>query len=191
MSTNRVLSNLKIRTSQILVQAFFLLMLAGAALGILSLRANNMALERVANNQRLGAMLYDAINGYKNVHATLGQAIISFAVNSDQQSYAVSQAWGGITNSALSAQSREQSDGSNQVNRAVSGMDCVVQQNADLVEEAAAAAGSLQEQTARLADAAALFRLGEVKGTHRDVLGAPGDGAACSLANPVAVLQIT
>jgi len=35
----------------------------------------------------------------------------------------------------------------------------VVQQNAALVEEAAAAAGSLQEQAARLAEAVAVFKI--------------------------------
>ncbi|OZI78063.1 methyl-accepting chemotaxis protein, partial [Bordetella genomosp. 2] len=46
----------------------------------------------------------------------------------------------------ISAASEEQSGGIDQVNRAVSQMDEVTQQNAALVEEAAAAAGSLQEQ---------------------------------------------
>jgi len=43
-------------------------------------------------------------------------------------------------------------------------MDEVTQQNAALVEEAAAAAGSLQEQALRLADAVAVFKInaGEV-----------------------------
>ncbi|CAM4419510.1 hypothetical protein L540_11425 [Bordetella pseudohinzii] len=43
-------------------------------------------------------------------------------------------------------------------------MDEVTQQNAALVEEAAAAAGSLQEQARQLADAVAVFKLnaGEV-----------------------------
>ncbi|WP_054516769.1 methyl-accepting chemotaxis protein, partial [Achromobacter xylosoxidans] len=51
----------------------------------------------------------------------------------------------------ISAASEEQSSGIDQVNRAVSQMDEVTQQNAALVEEAAAAAGSLQEQAQRLA----------------------------------------
>ncbi|CUJ44730.1 Ribose and galactose chemoreceptor protein [Achromobacter xylosoxidans] len=50
------------------------------------------------------------------------------------------------------------------MNRAVSQMDEVTQQNAALVEEAAAAAGSLQEQAQRLAEAVAVFKInaGEV-----------------------------
>ncbi|WIP04795.1 Tar ligand binding domain-containing protein [Bordetella pertussis] len=64
----------------------------------------------------------------------------------------------------ISAASEEQSSGIEQVNRAVSQMDEVTQQNAALVEEAAAAAGSLQEQAQRLAEAVAVFKIntGEV-----------------------------
>ncbi|MDR6599160.1 methyl-accepting chemotaxis protein-2 (aspartate sensor receptor) [Achromobacter deleyi] len=64
----------------------------------------------------------------------------------------------------ISAASDEQSTGIDQVNRAVSQMDEVTQQNAALVEEAAAAAGSLQEQAERLAQAVAVFKVnaGEV-----------------------------
>ncbi|VFR17723.1 Methyl-accepting chemotaxis protein I (serine chemoreceptor protein) [plant metagenome] len=64
----------------------------------------------------------------------------------------------------ISAASQEQSTGIEQVNRAVTQMDEVTQQNAALVEEAAAAAGSLQEQAVKLAEAVAVFRLqgGEV-----------------------------
>ena len=55
--------------------------------------------------------------------------------------------------------SREQSAGIDQVNMAIVQIDQVTQENAALVEEAAAAAASLQEQAAKLAEAAAGFRL--------------------------------
>ncbi|MFC4274297.1 methyl-accepting chemotaxis protein [Achromobacter aloeverae] len=61
----------------------------------------------------------------------------------------------------ISAASEEQSSGIDQVNRAVSQMDEVTQQNAALVEEAAAAAGSLQEQAQRLAEAVAVFKINQ------------------------------
>jgi methyl-accepting chemotaxis protein len=53
----------------------------------------------------------------------------------------------------------EQADGIGQVNAAVSQLDQTTQQNAALVEETAAAADSLKEQSARLSDAVAAFRL--------------------------------
>ena len=55
--------------------------------------------------------------------------------------------------------SREQENGIEQINQAVSEMDTVTQQNAALVEEAAAAAQSLQEQSERLAQVVSVFRL--------------------------------
>lgn len=59
----------------------------------------------------------------------------------------------------ISSASREQSDGIEQVNRAVGEMDQVTQQNAALVEEAAAAAQSLRDQSGALRDAISGFTL--------------------------------
>ncbi|MDN2697572.1 methyl-accepting chemotaxis protein [Janthinobacterium sp. SUN073] len=55
--------------------------------------------------------------------------------------------------------SHEQSAGIEQVNQAISQMDQVTQQNAALVEEAAAAASSLQDRAVELVDVVAVFRL--------------------------------
>ena len=60
----------------------------------------------------------------------------------------------------ITAASLEQSDGIEQVNQAVTQMDQVTQQNAALVEEAAAAADSLQDQAKQLAQAVSVFRIG-------------------------------
>ncbi len=59
----------------------------------------------------------------------------------------------------IASASREQSDGIEQVNQAIGQMDQVTQQNAALVEEAAAAAASMQDQAATLAEAVSIFRL--------------------------------
>ncbi|KVX22844.1 hypothetical protein WL03_05820 [Burkholderia ubonensis] len=59
----------------------------------------------------------------------------------------------------IAAASEEQSGGIDQVARAVTQMDEVTQQNAALVEEAAAAAQSLDEQAARLRETVAVFQL--------------------------------
>ena len=59
----------------------------------------------------------------------------------------------------ISHASREQSAGIEQVTQAVGQMDDVTQQNAALVEEAAAAAESLEEQAGALVEAVSLFRL--------------------------------
>jgi methyl-accepting chemotaxis protein len=59
----------------------------------------------------------------------------------------------------ISAASREQSIGIEQVNGAIAQMDQVTQQNAALVEEAAAATESMQEQAHSLAQAVSVFKL--------------------------------
>ncbi|TCG05099.1 hypothetical protein BZM27_36275 [Paraburkholderia steynii] len=58
----------------------------------------------------------------------------------------------------IASASSEQSRGIEQVNQAISQMDEVTQQNAALVEEAAAAAGSLEDRVEAVRAAAAVFR---------------------------------
>ena len=59
----------------------------------------------------------------------------------------------------IAAASDEQNRGIQQVRQAVTEMDNVTQQNASLVEEASAAAASLEEQAARLTQAVGAFRI--------------------------------
>jgi methyl-accepting chemotaxis protein len=60
----------------------------------------------------------------------------------------------------ISAASVEQAGGIEQVGAAVSQLDRATQQNAALVEESAAAAESMRQQAAKLAETVAVFRLG-------------------------------
>jgi methyl-accepting chemotaxis protein len=60
----------------------------------------------------------------------------------------------------IAAASQEQSAGIDQVNNAITNMDEVTQQNAALVEQAAAAAVSLQHQAIELTEATSQFKLG-------------------------------
>ncbi len=59
----------------------------------------------------------------------------------------------------ISAATDEQSKGIEQVNRAVGQMDSITQQNAALVEEAAAASRLLEDQGRQLIAAVTIFRL--------------------------------
>jgi methyl-accepting chemotaxis protein len=63
--------------------------------------------------------------------------------------------------SEISAASAEQSTGIEEINRAITQMDEVTQQNAALVEEAAAASQSLQEQADKLASVVGAFKLAQ------------------------------
>jgi methyl-accepting chemotaxis protein len=60
----------------------------------------------------------------------------------------------------ISAASQEQSAGIDQVNQTVMQMDETTQQNAALVEEATAAARSMEDQANQLTEAVAVFRTG-------------------------------
>ncbi len=68
--------------------------------------------------------------------------------------------------SEISMASGEQSSGIAQVNDAISHMDSATQQNAALVEEAAAAAQSLQDQALRLQQAVSVFKIERHSGYH-------------------------
>ena len=59
----------------------------------------------------------------------------------------------------ITTASEEQREGIEQVNMAITQMDSVTQQNAALVEQAAAAAASMQDQAARLSDVVGVFKL--------------------------------
>jgi len=67
----------------------------------------------------------------------------------------------------ISAASSEQSAGVGQVGEAITQMDQATQQNAALVEQMAAAAGSLSSQAQELVDAVAFFKLSQGQGSVR------------------------
>ena len=82
----------------------------------------------------------------------------------------------------ISSASTEQTHGIEQVNQAIAQMDHVTQQNAALVEEAAAAAGSLQDQATGLAQVVSVFKLNEQPGLLRR----PAAAATARAAAPAA-----
>ena len=84
----------------------------------------------------------------------------------------------------ISSASLEQTAGIEQINQAVVEMDNVTQQNAALVEEAAAAAEAMKEQAARLSAAMAVFRI-DAAGQAGE---APQQGVAFAQRAPQALL---
>jgi methyl-accepting chemotaxis protein len=60
----------------------------------------------------------------------------------------------------ISSSAHEQTSGIEQVNQAIVQLDNVTQQNAALVEEAAAAADSLNQQAGRMVEVVSIFKLG-------------------------------
>jgi methyl-accepting chemotaxis protein len=75
----------------------------------------------------------------------------------------------------ISASANEQTSGIDQVNQAITQLDNVTQQNAALVEEAAAAADSLNQQAERMVEVVSVFKLadGSAQGVVRRVMDAP------------------
>ncbi|MTW33145.1 methyl-accepting chemotaxis protein [Pseudoduganella danionis] len=86
--------------------------------------------------------------------------------------------------SEIANASQEQSAGIEQVNHSIIEMDAMTQQNAALVEEAAAAAQSLQDQANELARVVSIFKLTE--GDERSVAAYQPAAAAKVVAKPVA-----
>ncbi|MET3131154.1 methyl-accepting chemotaxis protein [Oxalobacteraceae bacterium GrIS 1.11] len=91
----------------------------------------------------------------------------------------VSSIIGEITNAG-----QEQSSGIEQINQAITQMDAVTQQNAALVEEAAAAAASLQDQASTLAQVVSAFKINLAHAPARPVLSGPARPASVT-ARPV------
>ncbi|WP_069265699.1 methyl-accepting chemotaxis protein [Paraburkholderia nodosa] len=89
----------------------------------------------------------------------------------------------------IAAASQEQSGGIDQVARAVTQMDEVTQQNAALVEEAAAAAQSLEDQAGRLREAVAVFNLEDAALGAAQVKPAPAAARTASVARAAATRQ--
>ena len=75
--------------------------------------------------------------------------------------------------SAISSASGEQESGIAQINQAIVEMDAVTQQNAALVEEAAAAAQAMQDQSGRLAQVVSVFKLDLATTQGRAAMPAP------------------
>jgi methyl-accepting chemotaxis protein len=91
----------------------------------------------------------------------------------------------------ISAASQEQSSGIEEVNRAIVQMDEVTQQNAALVEQAAAAAQSMQDQAANLAQVVSVFKLDHAQAVRRhSVVPSLAKAAAASAGGDAAPVRI-
>ncbi|WP_373990894.1 methyl-accepting chemotaxis protein [Duganella sp. BuS-21] len=89
--------------------------------------------------------------------------------------------------SEIANASQEQSAGIAQVNQSIIEMDSMTQQNAALVEEAAAAAQSLQDQAGELSRVVSIFKL--VEGEERAVVAAPAFATKAAVVKPIAAAR--
>ncbi|SOE87585.1 Methyl-accepting chemotaxis protein [Burkholderia sp. YR290] len=98
--------------------------------------------------------------GESAAHIKSGSALVSEAGETiDRVVQSVSRVAGIV--SEIAAASEEQSGGITEINKAVGQMDVVTQQNAALVEQASAAAQSMNQQSRALRDVVATFRISD------------------------------
>ncbi|GGC90696.1 methyl-accepting chemotaxis protein [Undibacterium terreum] len=125
----------------------------GRGFAVVASEVRNLAHRSAAAAKEIKGLIGDSVDSI-----AAGSALVAEAgTTMDQVVSSVSR----VTDimAEITAASSEQSTGIGHVNTAITEMDSVTQQNAALVEEAAAAAGSLQDQSAKLAQLVSRFKL--------------------------------
>jgi methyl-accepting chemotaxis protein len=144
----------------------------GRGFAVVASEVRNLASRSAAAAKEIKTLIQDSVgkvaDGTKLVDES-GKALAEIVVRVKK----VTDVMAEIANS-----SREQASGIEQVNKAITMMDDVTQQNAALVEEASAAAQALTEQASSLTQLIARYRVGESAQTGEGaVQGAPRTAA--------------
>ncbi len=132
----------------------------GRGFAVVASEVRNLAHRSAAAAKEIKALIGDSVDSIATGSALVAQA----GTTMDQVVASVSR----VTDimAEITAASSEQSTGIGHVNQAITEMDSVTQQNAALVEQAAAAAGSMQEQAGKLAELVSRFTLSAQDAAH-------------------------
>ena len=127
----------------------------GRGFAVVASEVRNLAQRSAAAAKEIKTLIGDSVEKIERGSKLVGQA----GVTMDEVVSSVKR----VTDimSDIAAASAEQSAGIAQVNTSIIEMDAMTQQNAALVEEAAAAAQSLQDQAGELARVVSIFKLDE------------------------------
>jgi methyl-accepting chemotaxis protein len=148
----------------------------GRGFAVVASEVRNLAQRSAAAAKEIKTLIGDSVEKVERGSKLVGQA----GVTMDEVVASVKR----VTDimSEIANASQEQSAGIEQVNLSIIEMDSMTQQNAALVEEAAAAAQSLQDQASELAHVVSIFKL--VDGEEAHVVAKPAAVAAAVAARP-------